>query len=555
MNGEVISFIFHLLERVLIDEKGREQLIESNKLADVCFHIQNSNKKGNGSRMGKNLAIKSTYFKLRNDKGNMRVSFSRDGMEKTTKARDIISISPDAISDSSLPLDSRFGRGENLEQVDDEESGLKVDGPSRALVERIFDEAEEGFDEDNEDGVVRDGIGSEDEKKEHDQPIKRIGRKKNHFVKSHEEITKVIKAGRVLGFDFNGRENDMIEEIVRRIKAGTFVPTADKEDVIPPVAEPSNLEDSAGDEGTSSGAASASKEKILKAIKGPDKLPDSLTVAQKDDMLEMALGTIILNLFDNVLREVNDETTASSVWNKLESLYLTKSLTNKIYLKERLFSFKMDASKGLGKNLDDQFKKMTIELANVGDNEKLSDENEVIILLNSLPESFKDMKAAIKYGRTSLSFEECISALKSKELELKIEKKDNGKNLFVRSRQPVKNYNNNSNNKNKGRSKTPNHRKLWLYLLKSKDQAFESFKAWKRLVENQISKKLKTLRTDNGFEFCNENFNKFCEEHGITRHRIVRHTPQQNGVAERMNRTVLEKVRCLLIGAGLSQNF
>ncbi|KAK0586137.1 hypothetical protein LWI29_001641 [Acer saccharum] len=98
-------------------------------------------------------------------------------------------------------------------------------------------------------------------------------------------------------------------------------------------------------------------------------------------------------------------------------------------------------------------------------------------------------------------------------------------------------------------------RKLWLYLLKSKDQAFESFKAWKRLVENQTSKKLKILRTDNGLEFCNENFNKFCEEHGITRHKTVRHTPQQNGVAERMNRTVLEKVRCLLIGAGLSQNF
>ncbi|KAK0580175.1 hypothetical protein LWI29_037522 [Acer saccharum] len=90
--------------------------------------------------------------------------------------------------------------------------------------------------------------------------------------------------------------------------------------------------------------------------------------------------------------------------------------------------------------------------------EKLSDENEAIILLNSLPESFKDVKVAIKYGRTSLSLEECISALKSKELKLKIERKDNGENLFVRGRQPVKNHNNSSNNKYKGRSKTPNHR-------------------------------------------------------------------------------------------------
>ncbi|TXG60980.1 hypothetical protein EZV62_012343 [Acer yangbiense] len=76
-----------------------------------------------------------------------------------------------------------------------------------------------------------------------------------------------------------------------------------------------------------------------------------------------------------------------------------------------------------GQNLD-EFKKMTIELANAGVDEKLSDENEAIILLNSLPDSFKDVKAAIKYGRTSLSLEECISALKSKDLELKMEKND-----------------------------------------------------------------------------------------------------------------------------------
>ncbi|TXG51781.1 hypothetical protein EZV62_024305 [Acer yangbiense] len=102
-----------------------------------------------------------------------------------------------------------------------------------------------------------------------------------------------------------------------------------------------------------------------------------------------------VNLLVAVLREVNEEKTASDVWKKLESLYLTKSLTNKIYLKERLFGFKMDPSKNLGQNLD-EFKKMTIELANVGTYEKLSDKNDVIILLNSLPESFKNVKAAIQ---------------------------------------------------------------------------------------------------------------------------------------------------------------
>ncbi|TXG70632.1 hypothetical protein EZV62_005567 [Acer yangbiense] len=219
------------------------------------------------------------------------------------------------------------------------------------------------------------------------------------------------------------------------------VPTANIEQEDPPVDQPSISEDSTGVEKESSETASSAKEvivnnfgnfntpcmsmkfdidkfdgtgdfgiwrrkvkallsqqKILKAIEGPDKLPGTLSPEQKDDMLEMALGTIILNLSDNVLREVNDETTA--------------------------------------------------------------------------------------YDYT---------------------------------------------------------RKVWVYLLKSKDLAFESFKAWKQLVENQTSKKVKVLRTDNGLKFCKEEFNKFCCDHGIERHRTVRYTPQQNGVVERMKMTILDK--------------
>ena len=57
-----------------------------------------------------------------------------------------------------------------------------------------------------------------------------------------------------------------------------------------------------------------SQQKILNAIEGPKKLPDNMKEEQKNDMLEMALGTIILNLSDNVLREVNGETNACNVW-------------------------------------------------------------------------------------------------------------------------------------------------------------------------------------------------------------------------------------------------
>ena len=56
-------------------------------------------------------------------------------------------------------------------------------------------------------------------------------------------------------------------------------------------------------------------------------------------------------------------------------------------------------------------------------------------------------------------------------------------------------------------------------------------------------------------EFCSFEFDEFCRDEGIARHRTVCHTPQQNGVAERMNRTLLERARCMILNAGLSKDF
>ena len=98
-------------------------------------------------------------------------------------------------------------------------------------------------------------------------------------------------------------------------------------------------------------------------------------------------------------------------------------------------------------------------------------------------------------------------------------------------------------------------RKVWVYFLKRKSDVFETFRKWKALVENQTGRKIKHLRTDNGLEFCGGDFNEFCANAGIVRHRTVRHTPQQNGVAERMNRTLLERARCMLSNAGMEKDF
>lgn len=75
------------------------------------------------------------------------------------------------------------------------------------------------------------------------------------------------------------------------------------------------------------------------------------------------------------------------------------------------------------------------------------------------------------------------------------------------------------------------------------------------MVENQLDRKPKTLRTNNGLEFCSAEFDNFCNQKGIVKHKTVKYTPQQNGVVERMNRTLMNKVRCMLISSGLAKGF
>ena len=82
--------------------------------------------------------------------------------------------------------------------------------------------------------------------------------------------------------------------------------------------------------------------------------------------------------------------------------------------------------------------------------------------------------------------------------------------------------------------------------MKSKDEALKKFVDWQNLVENQVGRRVKALRSDNGLEFCSSMFDKYCAETGIERHKTSPYSPQQNGIAERMNRTLLEKVKSMI---------
>ncbi|KAH9684680.1 DNA (cytosine-5)-methyltransferase [Citrus sinensis] len=98
-------------------------------------------------------------------------------------------------------------------------------------------------------------------------------------------------------------------------------------------------------------------------------------------------------------------------------------------------------------------------------------------------------------------------------------------------------------------------RKVWIYVLKHKNEALGKFKEWITLIENQTEKKITRLRSDNGLEYCSKEFEDFCKSKGIARHRTVTYTPQQNGLVERMNRTIIERVRCMLLNTNLSKGF
>ncbi|KAJ4704584.1 Retrovirus-related Pol polyprotein from transposon TNT 1-94 [Melia azedarach] len=448
---------------------------------------------------------------------------------------------------------------------------------------------------------------------------------------------------------------------------------------------------------------------------------------------EKAHSTIMLCLADDIITEVAEEETAQGLWVKLEGLYMTKSLTNKLLLKQRLFSLRMQEGMPLRDHLD-QLSTILLELRNI--DVKVEDEDAALILLVSLPLSYENFVQSFIVGKDTVSLEEVRSSLHTRELRHKAigtgadnqaagewfttyEQVDGGnismanssvckaveigsikirthdgklctlndvkhvplmiKNLISLSMLDNKGFSfqgeggvlhvcKGSNVVLKGvkrgtlyflqgstlsssitvasseidkdnmtklwhmrlghmsargmqilskwdllcghkvkdlefyehcifgklhRSKFPKaihrtkgtldyihsdcwgpsrveslgghryfvsmiddfSRMTWVFIMKHKSEAFKNFRQWKALVENQTGKKIKRLRTDNGLEFCWSEFDEFCKNEGIARHHTVRDTPQQNGVAERMNQTLLERARCMLSNAELTRRF
>nr|GEX06812.1 reverse transcriptase domain-containing protein [Tanacetum cinerariifolium] len=95
----------------------------------------------------------------------------------------------------------------------------------------------------------------------------------------------------------------------------------------------------------------------------------------------------------------------------------------------------------------------------------------------------------------------------------------------------------------------------WVFFLATKDETSRILKCFITKIENLVDKKVKIIKCDSGTKFKNRFMNEFCEEKGIKREYSVARTPQQNRVAERRNRTLIEAARTMLADSKLSTTF
>ncbi|GJW21741.1 retrovirus-related pol polyprotein from transposon TNT 1-94 [Tanacetum coccineum] len=150
---------------------------------------------------------------------------------------------------------------------------------------------------------------------------------------------------------------------------------------------------------------------IWAPLAGPK--PADMSDAKFNSLDEKAHSTILLSLSDEVLYEVADEETAAGVWKKLEKLYMTKSLTNKLLLKQRLFSLRMKEGSALKDHLD-ALNSILMDLKNV--DVKIDDEDAALILLVSLPPSYENFVNSFVVGKETITLEDVRSGLHSREL-------------------------------------------------------------------------------------------------------------------------------------------
>ncbi|GKB45368.1 zinc finger, CCHC-type containing protein [Tanacetum coccineum] len=160
-------------------------------------------------------------------------------------------------------------------------------------------------------------------------------------------------------------------------------------------------------------------------------LPADMKAGEKAALMKKAYSTLILCLRDRVLREVTKETTVAGIWTKLTSLYMTKSLANRLYLKKKLYTYYMSPGTKLGVHID-EFNKLILDLATI--DIEIEDEDQALMLLTSLSSSYENFVETLLYGRESLTMEDVPATMNSRELKKRTEgtKEETSDGLYVK---------------------------------------------------------------------------------------------------------------------------
>ncbi|GJU93382.1 retrovirus-related pol polyprotein from transposon TNT 1-94 [Tanacetum coccineum] len=221
---------------------------------------------------------------------------------------------------------------------------------------------------------------------------------------------------------------------------------------------------------------------------------------------------------------------------------MTKSLANKLYLKKKLYTFSMPAGRKISEHID-EFNKIVLDLANIeGKSRSKSRGGRLKCYICQSEDHLKrncpknNRKKSTGYVKKDGQPSSSGSIYDDSEMKDSVQLGDNreckirgiGKvRLQLKDGSSFVLHNVGELNQCLKKKRTVLRRRVWVYILRFKHEAFRKFKEWKQLVENQTGRTALQLRDSR----------------------------QQNGVAERMNKTLMDKVRCLLIQSGLPKTF